>query len=40
MAFGAEAAAFAVDFVRACAGGAVRGVAGECFQDVELVVVG
>ena len=38
--FGAEATAFAMDVIRVCAGGAVRGVAGECFHDIELVVVG
>lgn len=34
VAFGAETAAFAVDFVGVDAGGAVRGVAGEGFHDV------
>ena len=40
VAFGAKAASFAVHFVWTCAGGAVGGVAGECFHDIELVVVG
>ena len=40
VAFGAEGTAFAMDVIRVCAGGAVRGVSGECFHDIELVVVG
>ncbi len=40
VAFGAEAASLAVDFVWACTGGAVRGVPGEGFHHVEFVVVG
>lgn len=40
VAFGAEAAAFAVDFVGMGALEAAGGVAGEGFHDVELVVVG
>ena len=40
MAFGAETAALAVHIVRVCADGAVRGVAGKGFHDVEFVVVG
>ena len=40
MAFGAQSAALAVRFVGVGAGCAVRAVAGECFHDEELVVVG
>lgn len=40
VAFGAESTAFAMEVIRVCAGGAVRGVSGECFHDIELVVVG
>lgn len=40
VAFGAEAASFAVHFIWTCAGEAVGGVAGECFHDIELVVMG
>ena len=40
VAFGAEGAAFPMEIVRVRAGGAVRGVAGECFHDIELIVVG
>ena len=40
VAFRAKAASFAVHFVWTCAGGAVGGVAGERFHDIELVVMG
>ena len=40
VAFRAKAASFAVHFVWACAGGAVGGVAGERFHNIELVVMG
>ena len=39
VAFGAEGTAFPMEIVRVCAGGAVRGMAGECFHDIKLIVV-
>ncbi len=40
MSFGAEGIAFLMDLIWMRAGGTVRGVAGECFHDIELVVMG
>ena len=40
MAFGAQCVTFTIGFVRVCTGGAVGRVAGKCFHDIELVVVG
>ena len=38
--FGAEATAFTVDIIRMCTRGTMRRVAGECFHDIKLVIMG